>query len=63
MKPAVNNEYTHEGMGGGSIPQERKCWGRTRFGGKTVSLGWDMLDLRCLSFFQKQTLKCAVEMS
>lgn len=59
MKPGVNSEYTHDGMGGGSIPQERKCRERTRFGGKIMSLGWDMLDLRCLSFFQGDPEMCS----
>lgn len=34
VKPGVMSESTHNGVGEGTLPPERKCWERSRFGGE-----------------------------
>lgn len=61
MKPAVKNGSTHPSVGAAAIPQDRKCSGRTGFGGQeTVSVTWDMLDLSTC-FSEETTEMCRRE--
>lgn len=45
------------------FPQRGNAGRGLGLGGKIVSMNWEVLDLRCLSGFQKETLKCKVEMA